>query len=230
MNNLATRALTTAALVTGTLITFAAPASASHGGGGAVQDRGSCHGGGTFKLQAKHDDGRIEVEYEVDSNRAGQVWHHGAERLVRDPQAHPQPCWQRPDPRARDARHALLRRARHGLNRDLCPPGRLTGRAKERTVRSCAGSACRSSRGDLLSQAPARAGKVVRHGRRGRYRRARRGRHEHGPRSGRRRRTASRDIYDHPAASGHCGHDLTRPRATHAPRTPGPHHGRHPQP
>ena len=75
MNNLATRALTTAALVTGTLITFAAPASASHGGGGAVQDRGSCHGGGTFKLQAKHDDGRIEVEYEVDSNRAGQVWH-----------------------------------------------------------------------------------------------------------------------------------------------------------
>ena len=74
MTNLATRALTTAAVVAGTLITLAGPAAASHGGGG-VQDRGSCHGGGTFKLQAKHDDGRIEVEYEVDSNRRGQVWH-----------------------------------------------------------------------------------------------------------------------------------------------------------
>jgi hypothetical protein len=30
--------------------------------------------GGHFKLKAKHDDGRIEMEYEVDSNRAGQVW------------------------------------------------------------------------------------------------------------------------------------------------------------
>ena len=35
---------------------------------------GSCTNGGHFKLKAKHDDGRIEMEYQVDSNRAGQVW------------------------------------------------------------------------------------------------------------------------------------------------------------
>jgi hypothetical protein len=40
-----------------------------------VRNTGSCTHGGTFKLKAKHDDARIEVEYEVDTNRVGQVWH-----------------------------------------------------------------------------------------------------------------------------------------------------------
>jgi hypothetical protein len=53
----------------------ATPALAKHGGGSVVQARGACHGGGVFKLKAKHDDGRIEVEYEVDTNRAGLAWH-----------------------------------------------------------------------------------------------------------------------------------------------------------
>jgi hypothetical protein len=75
MNTIATRTLTVTAVVAGALGVFAAPASASHGGGGAVQNSGSCAAGGTFKLKAKHDDGRIEVQYEVDTNRAGQVWH-----------------------------------------------------------------------------------------------------------------------------------------------------------
>lgn len=35
---------------------------------------GGCSGSAVWKLKAKHDDGRIEVEYEVDSNRRGQVW------------------------------------------------------------------------------------------------------------------------------------------------------------
>jgi hypothetical protein len=48
-------------------------ASGGHGGG-AIVSRGTCHGGGTFELKAKHDDGAIEVEFEVDTNRAGQVW------------------------------------------------------------------------------------------------------------------------------------------------------------
>ena len=75
MNTIAIRGLAATAVIAGTLGAFAAPASASHGGGGGVQNSGSCVGGGTFKLKAKHDDGRIEVEYEVDTNRAGQLWH-----------------------------------------------------------------------------------------------------------------------------------------------------------
>ena len=35
---------------------------------------GQCSGSATWKLKAKSDDGRIEVEFEVDSNRSGQAW------------------------------------------------------------------------------------------------------------------------------------------------------------
>lgn len=48
------------------------PASAS--GGDAVEARGACSGSATWKLKAKHDDARIQIEYEVDANRVGQVW------------------------------------------------------------------------------------------------------------------------------------------------------------
>lgn len=51
-----------------------APALASHGGGSAVRTHGGCAGSPTWKLKAKPDDGRIELEAEVDSNRPGQVW------------------------------------------------------------------------------------------------------------------------------------------------------------
>ncbi|MEO6502963.1 MAG: hypothetical protein ABIQ09_13760 [Jatrophihabitantaceae bacterium] len=54
------------------LVLTTAPAQAR--GGDAVKARGACGAGVTWKLKAKHDDGRIEVEYEVDSNRVGQVW------------------------------------------------------------------------------------------------------------------------------------------------------------
>lgn len=54
------------------LAATAPPASAS--GGGAVVTRAACAHGGHVELKAKHDDGRIEVELEVDSNRAGQAW------------------------------------------------------------------------------------------------------------------------------------------------------------
>ncbi len=68
--------MTTAALTVGLtapLVAAATPAFAS-GGGGGVSSSGACTNGGHFELKAKHDDGRIEMEYEVDSNRAGQVW------------------------------------------------------------------------------------------------------------------------------------------------------------
>ncbi len=42
---------------------------------------GSCTGGSTAKLKVKHDDGRIEAEFEVDQNRNGVEW---AVRIRRD--------------------------------------------------------------------------------------------------------------------------------------------------
>jgi hypothetical protein len=50
------------------------PASASHGGGSDVRTSGRCSGTAHWRLKAKPDDGRIEVEGEIDSNRSGQVW------------------------------------------------------------------------------------------------------------------------------------------------------------
>jgi hypothetical protein len=50
-----------------------APASAS-GGGGDVRTSGGCSGSAHWKLKAKPDDGRIEVEAQVDSNAVGQRW------------------------------------------------------------------------------------------------------------------------------------------------------------
>src|SRR6478735_4535282 len=65
---------TALALVTVALpVAAVAPASAS-GGGGDVRTHGGCSGPAVWKLKAKPDDGRIEVEAEVDSNRAGQAW------------------------------------------------------------------------------------------------------------------------------------------------------------
>jgi len=67
--------MTTAAItvaLTAPLVATATPSFAS--GGGGVSASGACTNGGHFKLKAKHDDGKIEMEYQVDSNRAGQVW------------------------------------------------------------------------------------------------------------------------------------------------------------
>jgi hypothetical protein len=48
--------------------------SASGGDDGEAIRRGSCTNGATWKIKAKPDDGRIEVEAEIDTNRAGQRW------------------------------------------------------------------------------------------------------------------------------------------------------------
>jgi hypothetical protein len=61
------------ALLTGFLVTAAVPAEAS-GGGPRVETRGSCSKSAAWKVKAKGDDSRIEVEGEIDSNRNGQVW------------------------------------------------------------------------------------------------------------------------------------------------------------
>ena len=49
------------------------PAQAQ-GGGRDVRSAGSCTGGGVWHLKAKADDGQLEIEFEVDTNRVGQVW------------------------------------------------------------------------------------------------------------------------------------------------------------
>jgi hypothetical protein len=65
--------LAVALLTSSVLISVAGPAQAK--GGDDVVRRGSCTGATHWKLKVKPDDGRLEVEAEVDSNRVGQTWH-----------------------------------------------------------------------------------------------------------------------------------------------------------
>jgi hypothetical protein len=69
-----TRTLTLGATIAATLVTPMAVGSAQASGGAAVTRHGTCAGGATYTLKAKHDDGLVEVEWEVDSNRAGRSW------------------------------------------------------------------------------------------------------------------------------------------------------------
>jgi hypothetical protein len=74
-------------LTTTTALALVAAAAASAAASGAialapaasakgleVRSSGTCSAGATWKLRAKQDDRRIEVELEVDSNRVGQRW------------------------------------------------------------------------------------------------------------------------------------------------------------
>ena len=68
-----------AAIVTAAATAFAfaltgaaLPADAARGD---VIRHGNCSGTADWKLKAKPDDGRLEVEGEVDVNRNGQMWH-----------------------------------------------------------------------------------------------------------------------------------------------------------
>jgi hypothetical protein len=70
-----TAATVATAVLLGTALPVLGAGPAHAGGGGDERIRqGSCSGGTDWKIKAKHDDGRIEVEAEVDSNRAGQTW------------------------------------------------------------------------------------------------------------------------------------------------------------
>jgi hypothetical protein len=60
-------------LTTGAAVATAGPASA-RGGNDAVTAHGQCSAHATWKLKAKADDSQLEVEFEVDSNQAGQDW------------------------------------------------------------------------------------------------------------------------------------------------------------
>ena len=62
-------------LTTASLLALGAPtATASGGDDDRVIKTGACSASADWKLKVKTDDGRLEVEGEVDSNRAGQTW------------------------------------------------------------------------------------------------------------------------------------------------------------
>jgi hypothetical protein len=68
------------------LVASAVPALASapaHAGGAEVRNSGSCSGSADWTIKAKPDDGRIEVEAEIDSNTSGQTWHWKLKHDVR---------------------------------------------------------------------------------------------------------------------------------------------------
>ena len=54
-------------------VTAVAPAQARSGDD--TVRTGSCSGSTDWKIKAGPDDGRMEVEAEIDSNRSGQTWH-----------------------------------------------------------------------------------------------------------------------------------------------------------
>ena len=65
------RTLTAIALAVG-LVATAAPAALAKDP--EVRRTGTCSKGAVWKLKVKSDDGRLEAEFEVDSNRVGQTW------------------------------------------------------------------------------------------------------------------------------------------------------------
>ncbi|MCU0284290.1 MAG: hypothetical protein MUD13_10415 [Candidatus Nanopelagicales bacterium] len=68
------RRIGTTALAAVMLTGLAATPALAKDGDGRVIKRGSCSASTDWKLKAKPDDGRLEVEFEVDSNRVGQRW------------------------------------------------------------------------------------------------------------------------------------------------------------
>jgi hypothetical protein len=69
-----TRSLAVTATMTALLATPFALGTAQAKGTTPVVKQGTCAGGAHYTLKAKHDDGLIEVEWQVDSNKAGQKW------------------------------------------------------------------------------------------------------------------------------------------------------------
>ena len=65
---------TIAALPVLATMIVAGPSAMASGGGDFKEKSGSCSGSTDWDLKVKHDDGRIELEFEVDSNVSGQVW------------------------------------------------------------------------------------------------------------------------------------------------------------
>jgi len=66
--------LVLAGLVAAGMVMSAPAAFAKGGGGGGVQASGSCSASSTWKLQATPEHSKIQVEFEVDQNKKGDIW------------------------------------------------------------------------------------------------------------------------------------------------------------
>lgn len=63
-----------AACIVATALAVAMVPAAGAKGGDGLRVAGTCSDASTSKLKVKHDDGRIQVEFEVDQNRSGARW------------------------------------------------------------------------------------------------------------------------------------------------------------
>jgi hypothetical protein len=63
-----------AGLVAATILAVTPAAFASSGKGASVQKSGTCTANSTWTFKAKPDNGRLEVEFEVDQNVSGDTW------------------------------------------------------------------------------------------------------------------------------------------------------------
>jgi hypothetical protein len=70
--------ITSLAIVSALLVGSAS--SFAKDGDGRVLRTGDCGGRSDWKLKAKHEDGRIETEFEVDQNRNGVTWRYRLRR------------------------------------------------------------------------------------------------------------------------------------------------------
>jgi hypothetical protein len=68
------KSVAVAFLLVGGLVLGTAPSSFAGGGGAEVIKNGRCSANSDWKIKLKKDDGKIEVEFEVDQNRAGDTW------------------------------------------------------------------------------------------------------------------------------------------------------------
>jgi hypothetical protein len=75
------------ALALATSLALLVPAGVASAGDNDVIERGSCSGSSDWKLKLSPEDGRIEVEFEVDQNVAGDRWRvkivHDGDRVFR---------------------------------------------------------------------------------------------------------------------------------------------------
>jgi hypothetical protein len=68
------KTMTRAAVAVAVVMTVAGAATPAMAGSDDVIRRGSCTGASDWKLKLSPEDGRLEVEFEVDSNVVGQTW------------------------------------------------------------------------------------------------------------------------------------------------------------
>jgi hypothetical protein len=115
--------ITTAA----TLVVAPATAATADDDDREIERSGSCSGSTDWKFEVKEDDGGLEIEFEVDSNRSGQVWrvrvYDNGDRVVRTRKVTRPPSGSFDVERHiadRPGEDRVVARARHRASGELC--------------------------------------------------------------------------------------------------------------